>query len=262
MADTEGSGGIGCADGVQGCETTERENCRRFSGQNFSAYNEPTRRYFATYNPKADELSLRIGRAGAKPGDVMRVEEIREYRVGGFVRDFEEHRGEALKNVSMRLEKEGLMMDVDGRRFVLNEPHVYAFGLKATLSAKIESGGKLIRFQFDGDKVSGKLLRDSPILHFESEFGLAIKYDKGGNEIRTFRFFDKFDGKILFGKLRLVLSPNEEVGKYHAEADSWLAEHVRTRFSNINGKERLSREKGDISEEIARYMLSMNNRWE
>jgi hypothetical protein len=37
---------------------------------------------------------------------------------------------------------------------------------------------------------------------------------------------------------------------------------VRARFSQIYGKERLAREKGDISEEIARCMLSMSGHWD
>ncbi|TMP99696.1 MAG: hypothetical protein E6K99_04110 [Thaumarchaeota archaeon] len=233
-----------------------------FRVSNLSTPNEPARRYFATYNPKADELQLRVRRGGASPGDVLRVEQVKEYGKGDFVRDFEAHKGDALKNVELRLEKGGLLMEVDRRRFSLNEPRIDTFGLKATLSAKLESSGKFIRFQFDGEKVSPKLFRDSRIISFESEHGLAIKYDKGGNEIRTFRLFDKFDGKILLGKLRLMSSPREEDGEYLAEADSWLEGHVRARFSNINGKERLSREKGDISEEIARHILSMTKPWE
>ena len=201
-----------------------------FRVSNLSTPNEPARRYFATYNPKADELQLRVRRGGARPGDVLRVEQVKEYGKGDFVRDFEAHKGDALKNVELRLEKGGLLMEVDRRRFSLNEPRIDTFGLKATLSAKLESSGKFIRFQFDGEKVSPKLFRDSRIISFELEHGLAIKYDKGGNEIRTFRLFDKFDGKILLGKLRLMSSPREEDGEYLAEADSWLEGHVRARF--------------------------------
>jgi len=110
--------------------------------------------------------------------------------------------------------------------------------------------------------VTAKLSDDSPIIGLKSEYGLAIKYDQGGGATRTFRLFDRFDAGVLSGRIRLIAPPEKEQGRYIVESDSWLGDHVRARFSQIDGKERLAREKGDISEEIARRVLSMSSRWD
>ena len=103
-------------------------------------------------------------------------------------------------------------MEVDGRNFALKEPRLDARGLRAILSAKIESTIRPIRFTFDGERVTAKLSDDSRIIGLKSEHGLAVKYDKGGGAIRTFRLFDKFDAGVLSGRIRLILSPERRQG--------------------------------------------------
>jgi hypothetical protein len=207
-------------------------------------------------------MKLRVGRIGARAGDVLRIGERKEYKMDSFLQDFETHKDEALKNVRLLMGREGLQMEVGGRGFSLKEARLDARGLRAVLSAKIESTNRPIKFTFDGERVTGMLSDDSPIIGLESEHGLAVKYDQGGGAMRTFRLFDNFDARVLSGRISLIFSPEKEQGSYIAESDGWLGEHVRARFSQIDGKERLAREKGDISEEIARCMLSMSGQWD
>ena len=233
--------------------------------RNTSRPDSPAMRCFAADDGKREEMNLRVGSAGAKAGDVLRLEGRKEYRMDDFLRDFDKHKGEALKNARLLRGNEGLQMDVDGRNFVLREPRLDARGLRAVLSARIESTNRAIKFTFDGERVTGKLSDDTTIISLKSEHGLEVKYDQGGGAIRTFRLFDNFDAGVLAGRIGPIFSPEKEQGgqgDYIAESDNWLGEHVRARFSQIYGKERLAREKGDISEEIARCMLSMSGQWD
>jgi hypothetical protein len=178
--------------------------------RNTSRPEQPTKRYFAAYDGKMEEMNLRLRKAGARVGDVLRLEEKKEYRMDDFLRDFDKHKAEALKNVRLLTGKEGLQMEVDGRSFALREPRLDAYGLRAVLSAKIESTIRPIRFTFDGERVTAKMSDDSRIIGLKSEHGLAVTYDKGGGAIRTFRLFDNFDSRVLSGRIRLIFSPEKE----------------------------------------------------
>ncbi len=60
----------------------------------------------------------------------------------------------------------------------------------------------------------------------------------------------------------MVSSPRNEMEPYRYEVDPWLRDFVKFRFSAIRNTDRWSREKGDISEEVQRYLLSMMFEWE
>jgi len=205
----------------------------RFS--NVARPEQPAKRYFAVYDPRREELNLRIRRTGARPGDVLRLQERREYRIERFLRDFETHKLEALNNVALRMEKEGLLMKVDERSFPLSEPRLDARGLKAILTAKIGRTHAPIRFAFDGEKATMKLFDDAPVTGLKSEHGLAIRYDQGGGASRTFRLLDAFRRETLDNRIRLVSIPEGEQGAFHLKTDSWLAAHVRDRLARCNG---------------------------
>ena len=221
----------------------------------------PPRRFFATCYPKTEDLKLRVG-IGSRSWATFRLEYVKEFHVSDFVRDFESHRCRMLRNVSLMLNKGNLVMKVEDRSFALQRPRLRTYALRVILIAEVVSTQKQIRFEFDGVTIVAKLFRDSPVLGLELDHGLVVKYDKGGGELRRFHLFDNFDGRVLDHRVRLVSSPQNQEGDYVAEVSSWLAEHVRARLSQISGKERLSREKGDMSEEIARRLLSMARKWE
>lgn len=233
-----------------------------FQFRNLSSPDSAPARYFGTFDTKADELRLRVGGAGVKAGDVLRLEGAKKYGIGDFIKEFDAHKGDSMKNVGLRSEKGRLSMEVEGRRFALNEPHLDTRALKAILTANIESSGKPIRFQFDGEKVSPRLFRDSQVVGVRLDNGLAIDYDKGGGETRTFRLLDRFDKDLLVGKIRPVSSPGSGDGRYTFECDPSVGQQIRARLATMNGIQQFSRGKGDISEELQRHMLSISGLWE
>ena len=220
---------------------------------------QPVKRVFASYDARRDEMKLRIGKIGARAGDVLRLEERKEYRREDFLRDFETHKVESLKNVRL-LMGEGLQMEVDGRKFALMEARLDAQGLRAILSAKIEGTNAPIRFVFDGERVTVRLFKDSMVTGLKSEQGLAINYEKGHGATRTFRLLDRFQRETLDTGMRLTTIPEREDGTFQLHSDSWLSQHVRDRLARFSGQAFL-RQKGDVSEEICRYALSLTRFW-
>ena len=75
--------------------------------RNTSRPEQPTKRYFAVYDGKREEMNLRLRRTGAKAGDVLRLEEKKEYRMDDFLRDYDKHKAEALKNTKLLMGKRG-----------------------------------------------------------------------------------------------------------------------------------------------------------
>lgn len=203
--------------------------------RNTSRPEQPIMRCFAAYDGKREEMNLRVGRVGARVGDVLRLEERKAYRMDAFLRDFDEHKAEALKNAKLLMGKDGLQMEVDGRSFALRESQLDARGLRAILSAKIESTNRSIRFTFDGERVTATLADDSRVIGLKSEHGLAVKYDKGGGAIRTFQLVEKFEREVLSNRIRLTSIPEKEQGVYRLEADQWLSQHIRDRLARSSG---------------------------
>jgi hypothetical protein len=96
-----------------------------------------------------------------------------------------------------------------------------------------------------------------------NEYGLQISYSMSENRFASFRLpLTKFDRSILIGRIRLVSSPRRDGEPYRYKVDPWLQEFVKFRFCAIRETDRWTREKGDISEEIQRYLLYMMSNWE
>ncbi len=239
------------------------QNERRVVDLHFSNVSRPelaTKRFFAVFDPRKEELNLRIRKPGGRAGDVIRLEEKKEYTIEAFLQDFTKRRIDALSNVTLRTQNERLEIKVDGRIFPLSRPRLDARGLKAILSARIGREGVPIRFTFDGEKARMTLFDDCPVICLREENGLAIRYDRGGGASRTFRLLDRFTRELLDNRVRLVAVPETEHGTFSLIADTWLGAHVRDRFARCSGYVFLS-QKGDVSEEICRYALTLTSFW-
>ena len=224
-------------------------------------------RYFVNSKPDANRIVLELGKTRGKRGDVLRIENPRRYVIRQFVNEFKSHKPESLKNVDLDLNKDHITMYVDGKRILLREPQLVAYGLQAKLTANIETTGRKIIFYFDGERVSSRLFRFHQIQSMKtSDTGLEIAYFKDRKESRTFLLrFDPFDNRVLDGNVKLVSRPKGEDSSYHFRVSPSLRDYLESKLNRLRedlGKYGHRTEKGNISEEIQHHLLSMIPGWE
>lgn len=223
-------------------------------------------RYFLTSRPDA-ATRLRLGELRGRRGDTLRFENPKRYVLRKFVNDFKTHKPENLRNVDLDFNKNHITMYVDGKGVILRNPRLDAFGLQAVLKANIENTGRKIIFYFDGERIKPKLFSSYGIQSLRaSDSGLEITYLKDRTETRTFLFrFNPFDKTAMKGNVALVSFSQKGGGSYHFRASPSFRKYMATRLDNLLrnlGKYRLRAEKGNDSEEIQHYLLSMIPGWE
>ncbi len=154
-------------------------------------------------------------------------------------------------------------MRVDDRKIILVEPHLTTYSLQAKLTAKLQSTDRRIIFYLNGETIAPRLFNHYEIQEMKaSDSGLEISYLKDRTHQRTYRLnFTTFDRKLLVGRINLSSTPAKEAEPYHFLVEPQLQEIVRSRLTHLSDS-RYKGEKGDISEEIQRYLLSILPDWE
>jgi hypothetical protein len=109
-----------------------------------------------------------------------------------------------------------------------------------------------------------KFLQRLPVNRVEAVgSGFDIHYRSGSRQDSVFRFRnDKFDESTLDSGLKLVSTPEFPGDSYTYKASPSFQELTRSRLNSAGGPFDKRCEKGDISEEIQRYLLSTLGQWE
>ncbi len=239
----------------------------QFTGTNVTRSNPTSRNHlFRSYELGSASIDLRVGRLGAKYGDMFEFNEITPFEVADLVRAFNEHKPDYLENTSLILRPKALVLLVDAKEIVLARPHLTTNKLEVALRAEIASTSKPIKFQFDGEKITPRFLQDWPIHRMNATpYGLEIAYSLSKNNARVFRLnFEKFDAGVIRGKLKVISRPENGEGVYLVEVADDFRRSVEFRIAAARGRSyyECRYEKGDISEEIQRYLVETTGLWD
>lgn len=239
-----------------------------FQGKNLARPDLPIVRCFATYRYRdragSAEVDLRVGRLGAKPKDVFEFYKIARFTMNNYVEEFKLHRPRAIENMKLAFHERKLMMDVDGKKFQLREPRLTTNKLQVVLRAKVDKSDKEIKLWFDGEKITPRFLQNWPIHSFKAyDYGLEISYSMSRNDARTFRLkHDKFDRRFLIDRVTFLPTPKNSMEPYRFEVAPELQECIRFRVLAERDPYHYRYEKGDISEEVQRYLLARTGLWD
>lgn len=218
---------------------------------------------YDTDKPGSDVSRLMVGRLGARTGDVVQIEQAKQHTTTDFVRDFNSHPPKGLENVSLGIQPEKPSLRVDGEEFLLLNPRLSTNKLQVYLRAELEQTRKPIFFSFDGESTRMRFLEKWSVERMSaSDSRLDISYQMGRHHAPTFRFrTDKFDGSQLHDDLKLASAPEYSGDSYTFLASPKLQALVKARLDATNGPFDRNYEKGDISEEIQRHLLSVSGEW-
>jgi len=184
--------------------------------------------------------------------------------MNNYVEEFNLHRPRAIENMTLTFHERKLMMEVDEKKFHLREPRLTTNKLQVMLRAKVDKSEKEIKLWFDGEKITPRFLQNWPIRTFKAyDYGLEISYSMSRNDSRTFRLNqDKFDRRFLIDSVTFLSTPKNSMGPYRIEVAPELQKCIRFRLLAERDSYHYRYEKGDISEEVQRYLLARIGLWD
>jgi len=200
-------------------------------------------------------LPLTISHAGGKHGDKFEPTKAREHTVRSFVDDFNAHKGDATKNVTLSLEGKKLHMEVDGKRFEAKSFELDHWYLKTFLKAEFEPYKREVRFWYDGEKVTPKFGQSRKIKSFgASEHGIEFTYEMNGRTITTRAspefLKEKMPMEELSEKVR-VFPGKETEGNHRVEIGDDLYAYAYGRITRAKASESAYYfERGGLGEDI------------
>jgi hypothetical protein len=221
------------------------------------------RRAFGNYSLKLGWVQLYVQSLGAEVDDMMELVSLRGYGIGDFVADFGSVRRGVLQNVELHLEGSGLNMQVDSLKIPLLNPELTSHGLKAVLRAKIRKEDREgVKFEFDGERMAPRLSNSSLVTRLQSSrYGLSVSYEREPGQSYVWRIpmpgvavgQVPSQGYSWLKEAARVISRHEDgEGWYLLAMDPEIRDKIRV---TLNAARSFRREKGNISENIVRYLL-------
>jgi len=156
-----------------------------FEMQNLSRQDHSSERYFGTYVDSQKSTRLYVGESGSKVGDRFALIRADENTFANFAKDFNSHPTKETQNVRLSVDDGKLEMQVDGRKFQLNDCRLTTYHLEVGLSARIQQGRE-IRLWFDGNGIRAVYDSKYKIHRFQaSDAGLRILCESKKQEISS-----------------------------------------------------------------------------
>jgi len=244
---------------------TKREHGRtatEFQLQNLSKPENP-KRYFSSHEAKSSYQFL-VGNRGAREGDVFRLVEARKYGIADFVKDFDVHGSPETRNLKLNMQRGRLSLEVDRQTIQFQQWHLTAFGNKVLLSATPKGWEREIRFRFDGENIESKFDRYSQLNWIKgTRYGIEISYSPDSRrEIRYRRSLSEFDGSMIVDNVTLVSRPEYDGGPFPFTVAPAAQEYVRFRLGATEKYRGYMFEKGRVSEELQRHLVSSTGQWD
>ncbi|MDE1853876.1 MAG: hypothetical protein KGI38_09055 [Thaumarchaeota archaeon] len=218
---------------------------------------------FNTHKPSYHVCMILVKGLGARFGDIMEVQYVKRHMMNDFVLNFNSHQPKNLENVALKASRGKFIMKVDENEVHLTNPRLSTNKLEVCLRAEIEHTGKPIFFWFDGRTTRVRFNQKSPVLGMNAaDSGVDISYRQSSYSRPTFRFrMDKFDASKFHEDFKLLSLP-EYIGDSHVfRVSPRFQEIVRSRINAASGPFEAWCVKGDIAEEIQRYLLSTLGQW-
>jgi hypothetical protein len=246
-----------------GTREAQSQRIIEFQLQNVSQLAVPTRSYFTSHQAKPSFQFL-VGKYGAKEGDSFKLVNVRSFNVADFVDDFNFHRSVGMQNFRLDILQDKLLMVVNGQTLMFQEWHLTAIGAKAILSARPKDTHREIRFCLDGDKTEARFDKYCRINWVKATiYGIEISYfPNNRRECRFRRSLGKFDGSIITQGV-ILISKTANKGEPLTFAVSPSAqEYIWFRLGSTEKYRGYMFEKGRISEEIQRHLISLTGEWD
>lgn len=245
---------------------TKREQGRvvaEFQLQNLSRMGEPAKRYFSSHEAKSS-FQLLVGNRGAREGDIFQLVKARKYGIADFVEDFNAHKSPETLNLKLNVRRNRLSMGVDGQSMTLQQWRLTALGTRAVLSAKPKCTDREIRFWFDGEKTEARFDKYSQLNWIKgTSYGFEISYSHDSHkECRYRQSIGKFDKNLIVSHFALVSRPRRDGEPFTFKVGSLAREYVRFRLGATGRYRGYMFEKGRISEEIQRHLVSLTGQWD
>jgi hypothetical protein len=214
------------------------------------------RQVYANYNSAVGWMQIPVGEIGARAGDRIEMIGGGRYKLEDAVADFNRQKPESLRNVSMTLEKEKLLLGVDGQRFEAKEPRLTSHGGQAALKMRI--GEDNVKFQIDGKTVTPRFENSERIREFRTiSDGLYAMRERSKNELHLRQLVPEKTSLMSYQEIRTwstdkvrVISTGEAIlGEHQLEATEEFRDAVRRRLTYAGT--RRNKEKGDVGEILA-----------
>lgn len=218
---------------------------------------------FDSHKPSYNVCMILVKGLGAKFGDIMEVQYVKRHSMNDFAQIFNSHRPKNLENVTLSLSGRKLTMEVDKNEIYLQNPRLSTNKLEVCLRAEIEHTKKPIFFWYDGNTARARFNQKSLVRNMNAvDSGIDISYRRTERYMPTFRFrTDKFDVSKYHEEIRLVSTPEYNGDSFVFRVSPKLQEIVKSRINAASGAFEARCVKGDISEEIQRYLLSTLGQW-
>jgi hypothetical protein len=172
------------------------------------------REVYADYNWKTGLMRIPVAEMGARLGDRIEITAGRRYNLEDAVAGFNQQKPESLRNVSMILEKERLLLGVDGRRFEAKDPVLKCYRGKVFLKMRVAEDN--LKFQLEGKTVTPRFENSQRIKEFRTigDTLYAVSYPS--------KFKTRTDGFV----------PEKVNAMSYAEMVEWSKGRIRLSSSN------------------------------
>jgi hypothetical protein len=230
---------------------------------NLSKPGESAKQYFTSHKSKSS-FQLLVGKRSAREGDSFRLVEARKYGISDFVKDFNSHKSAKMKNVELNIQENRLSMQVDGQNFAFEHWCVSALGGEVLLSGKLEHVDSEIRFWFDGEKMTCRFDGYTRLNWIKAtKYGIEFSYSPNNQrELRHRQSLGEFDGTLVINDVALVSRPENRASPYTFGVPRSVQEYVQFRLGATGKFRGYMFEKGRISEEMQRQLVSLTGEWD
>jgi hypothetical protein len=219
---------------------------------------EETRKVYAHWEPDWGFIQLFTTSAGFSVGEVVEVVEGRNYTLEAFVDDFQRHKSDELANVELGVGNGSPAARIAGREIPIGRFWLATHGLKAALNVELGFNHRIVKYEFDGNKVEARFANSDLILECRaSGIGLDIAYARTSNQVYTTRLGQEIpDGnaaalKELNGGIMIIAGHLERDGLWQFEAKDSLISEVRTKLNGTKTIDEYRTVRGDIAEAVA-----------
>ncbi len=232
--------------------------------RSLSASENLTRKVFGEMqlNRESKIVHLRVGKLGGKQGDLFELLTVRAYSQEQFIKDFNSHRQEDMKNARLSFRENTLGLKVDGHFFPFKDSHLDSYSLEVLLVARFQEGKRQFRFWFDGEHSRAAYDGTGKISRFiATRDRLKFVFVPKEREVTAARAslrqeIEQFKTGLIIDKVRLLSKEEGTENRFSFEVDSSVQNHVNSRLSHAESKYEIIAEKGKVAEEINPAILS------